>query len=72
MSFLGELKRRNVLRIATAYVVAAWLNRAIDEDQYVFGIRTEPFLRVLHGAPSWERALERVGLGERQIADIVL
>ena len=25
MSFLAELKRRNVLRVAAAYVVAAWL-----------------------------------------------
>lgn len=25
MSFLGELKRRNVLRVATAYIVSSWL-----------------------------------------------
>jgi len=50
----------------------AWLNRAIEQDQSVFGIRTEPFLRVLHNDPRWEETLERVGLGERQIADIEL
>jgi hypothetical protein len=49
-----------------------WLNKAIDEEQSVFGIRTEPFLRVLHDDPRWERMLEKLGLGERQVADIVL
>jgi tetratricopeptide (TPR) repeat protein len=50
----------------------AWLNRAIDEDQSVFGIRTEPFLRTLHDDPRWDRTLERTGLADHQIADIQL
>jgi adenylate cyclase len=50
----------------------AWLNRAIEEEQSVFGIRTEPFLRILHEDPRWEPTLGKLGLGERQVADIVL
>ena len=49
-----------------------WLNRAVDEDQSVFGIRTEPFSRVLHDDPRWEPMLERLGLADHQIADIEL
>jgi len=49
-----------------------WLNRAIEEEQSLFGIRTEPFLQVLHDDPRWEETLEKVGLGERQIAEIEL
>jgi len=60
---LGKRPRDEGFRLAGA---------AIDEDQHVFGIRTEPFLRVLHGDPRWEPTLEKLGLGERQVADIVL
>lgn len=34
MSFLGELKRRNVIRVATAYVVAAWLIIQVGETLF--------------------------------------
>jgi TolB-like protein/Flp pilus assembly protein TadD len=50
----------------------AWLTRAIDEDQSVFGIRTELFLRSLHDDPRWEETLERVGLATRQIENLSL
>ena len=40
----------------------AWLKRAVEEDQSTFGIRTEPFLRVLHEDPRWEQMLDRLGL----------
>ena len=50
----------------------AWLTRAIDEEQSVFGIRTEPFLRPLHADPRWEKTLERVGLADSQVAEVVL
>ena len=49
-----------------------WLDKAIEEKQSVFGIRTEPFLRALHDDPRWEITLEKVGLGNRQVGDIVL
>lgn len=49
-----------------------WLDRAIEEKQSVFGIRTEPFLKALHDDPRWEMTLEKVGLGSRQVDDIVL
>lgn len=49
-----------------------WLDRAVDQDQSVFGIKTEPFLRVLHEDPRWERILERLGLAESQVGAIVL
>jgi len=50
----------------------AWLERAIDEGQSVFGIRTEPFLRVLHNDPRWQETLKRIGLADSQVAGIVL
>lgn len=46
--------------------------RAVDEDQSVFGIKTEPFLRVLHEDPRWEQTVERLGLAEGQVGTIVL
>jgi len=49
-----------------------WLDKAIEEKQPVFGIRTEPFLLALHDDPRWEVTLEKVGLGNRQVGDIVL
>lgn len=49
-----------------------WLDKAIEEKQSVFGIRTEPFLRALHDDPRWEATLEKVGLGNGQVGDIVL
>jgi len=49
-----------------------WLKRAIDEDQSVFGIRTELFLRSLHADARWEELLERVGLATQQIEDLTL
>jgi Flp pilus assembly protein TadD len=48
-----------------------WLDRALQEDQSVFGIKTEPFLRVLHEDPRWEQTLERLGLADSQVARIV-
>lgn len=49
-----------------------WLERAVDEGQSVFGIKTEPFLRVLHRDPRWEHTLERLGLADSQVAAVVL
>lgn len=49
-----------------------WLERAVDEGQSVFGIKTEPFLRVLHEDPRWVLTLERLGLAESQVGAIVL
>ena len=42
MSFLDELKRRNVIRVAIAYIVVAWLTAQVAE------FATENF-----GAPEW-------------------
>ena len=50
----------------------AWLTRAVDEGQTVFGIRTERFLRALHNDPRWEETLERVGLGTQQVQNLPL
>lgn len=39
MSFFNELKRRNVIRVATAYIVAAWLIIQVVETLFpVFGL----------------------------------
>jgi len=43
MSFFEELKRRNVLRVATAYVVAAWLLIQVTETTFpLFGFDDTP------------------------------
>lgn len=43
MSFLGELKRRNVLRVAAAYIVAAWLLIQVAETIFpLFGFDDGP------------------------------
>ena len=31
MSFLGELKRRNVYRVAALYIIVSWLVLQVDE-----------------------------------------
>ena len=39
MSFFNELKRRNVLRVAAAYIVASWLIIQVVETLFpVFGL----------------------------------
>ena len=39
MSFFNELKRRNVLRVAAAYIVAPWLIIQVVETLFaVFGL----------------------------------
>ena len=39
MSFFNELKRRNVIRVATAYVVASWLIIQVAETIFpVYGL----------------------------------
>jgi len=50
----------------------SWLNRAIDDGQSTFGIRTEPFLSTLHDDPRWQPLLEQLGLADGQIGGIVL
>ncbi|NNF48809.1 MAG: tetratricopeptide repeat protein [Woeseiaceae bacterium] len=43
MSFFGELKRRNVLRVAAAYIVAAWLLIQVAETIFpLFGFDDTP------------------------------
>jgi len=48
----------------------AWLNRALDEGQPLAGVKTEPYLRSLHGDPRWELLLERAGVSDSQVAAI--
>ena len=43
MSFLNELKRRNVLRVATAYIVSSWLLIQVSETIFpLFGFGDTP------------------------------
>ena len=43
MSFLGELKRRNVLRVGTAYIVSSWLLIQVTETIFpLFGFGDTP------------------------------
>jgi len=47
MSFFNELKRRNVLRVAAAYIVASWLIIQVVETLFpVFGL-TDGAIRVV-------------------------
>jgi len=63
--------------IAAAYawrdeadVAFEWLDRAIDENQNIDALKTEPLLRNLHDDPRWEKTLGRVGLADSQVAGI--
>jgi TolB-like protein/Flp pilus assembly protein TadD len=49
-----------------------WLERAIDEDQGVSGIRAEPLLRNLFEDPRWNPLLARIGLSDEQVEEIEL
>jgi len=72
MSFLDELKRRNVIRVATAYVVAAWLIVQVVETIFpAFGfsvgaVRTAVIVLVITFIPvlllSWVFEITPAGL----------
>jgi TolB-like protein len=47
-----------------------WLDRAIDENQNIDALKTEPFFRNLYDDPRWEQTLTRVGLSESQVRHI--
>lgn len=49
-----------------------WLNRALDEGQAFFGIKTEVYLNALHDDSRWEEVLVKAGLSDRQVANIDL
>jgi TolB-like protein/Tfp pilus assembly protein PilF len=49
-----------------------WLNRAIDEGQAYSGLKSEPFLDPLRDDPRWETILNKAGLADTQIGDIVI
>jgi TolB-like protein/Tfp pilus assembly protein PilF len=49
-----------------------WLDRAIEEGQSTFGIRTEMFLHALHDDPRWDEMLGKVGLSDEQVESIHL
>lgn len=85
MSILKELKRRNVIRVAALYTVVSWLimqvgellftafewlQRSLDEDQPMLGIRTDPFLVSLHDDARWDAILAALGLCDAQVAEI--
>jgi adenylate cyclase len=48
----------------------SWLNRALDEEQPLAGVSTEPFLTALHGDPRWPVLLERAGVSDEQVASV--
>ena len=49
-----------------------WLDRAISHGQSVYGIKTDPFFQGLTGDPRWDSILERLGLTDDQVVDILL
>lgn len=48
-----------------------WLDRAISHGQSVYGIKTDPFFRALTDDPRWDTMLERLGLTDAQVVDIL-
>ncbi len=60
MSLLQELQRRNVIRVATAYVVAAWLIVQVAEttfEAFEFGPET---LRLVRAKAQAEQGYQRL------------
>jgi tetratricopeptide (TPR) repeat protein len=47
-----------------------WLDRAIDEQQDLDGLKTDALFRNLRSDPRWEKALMRVGLADVQVSAI--
>jgi TolB-like protein/Tfp pilus assembly protein PilF len=47
-----------------------WLYLALEEQQAMLGVRTDPFLQNLHDDPRWAPLLEEVGLSDAQVAAI--
>lgn len=49
-----------------------WLDRNISHGQSVYGIKTDPFFQSLTDDPRWDTILERLGLTDVQVVDILL
>jgi tetratricopeptide (TPR) repeat protein len=49
-----------------------WIDRAISHGQSVYGIKTDPFFQSLTDDSRWDTILERLGLTDAQVADILL
>jgi adenylate cyclase len=47
-----------------------WLDRAIDENQNIDALKTEPLFRNLYDDSRWEETLMRVGLADSQVSEI--
>jgi hypothetical protein len=68
--FFGELKRRNVYKIASIYVALGdndaafqWLDRACQEHSgSLHGIVPRPIFYPLHSDPRFAAILKRIGL----------
>ena len=49
-----------------------WLERAINGGHSIDGIKTDPFLSVLHEDVRWQPTLEKLGLSDDQVAAVDL
>ena len=49
----------------------AWLERAIEEEQNILGLRSEPMFNSIRTDNRWDPLLHRVGLADNQIPPIV-
>jgi tetratricopeptide (TPR) repeat protein len=47
-----------------------WLQRAIEEQQRILAMRTEPLFDNVRDDPRWQRVLEQLGLSDQQVASI--
>ena len=47
-----------------------WLQRAVDEEQPMSGIRTDPFLTSMHNDARWNLILTESGLSDDDVAKI--
>ena len=49
-----------------------WLDQAISHGQSVYGIKTDPFFQGLTDDPRWDSILQRLGLTDAQVVDVLL
>ncbi|CAN5770340.1 hypothetical protein BH20VER1_BH20VER1_22730 [soil metagenome] len=62
-NFFSELKARNVYKVAVAYAIAAWLEKAYeDRDVRLSFFKVDPRWDAIRSDPRFVSIMKRIGL----------